>query len=155
MESYSFSELTDIQSLMGILVTYEGEHQVKTWVLNYFEKSLDKPVALGKQVSLHLRDVGKELQGVALRTATETTAHNLNATKGKRGVKRERPSDGAEQVAVVTDPKKHIPSRRQCSNCAIHFNPRFDYFTRCNNCQKSIMEKRNQQQAFLVLPPGE
>ena len=52
MDAYSFSELADIQDLMGILATYEGEHQVKTWVSNYFEKSLDKAVVLGKQGSL-------------------------------------------------------------------------------------------------------
>jgi hypothetical protein len=81
---------------------------VKTWVSNYFEKSLGKPVALGKQGSLHLRDVVKELQGVALRMAAETTAHDLNVTKGKRGGKRERPSGGAELVAAATDAKKHM-----------------------------------------------
>jgi hypothetical protein len=64
-------------------LTHESEHQVKTWVSNYFEKSLGKPVALGKQGSFHLRDVVKELQGGALRMAAETTPHDLNVTKGK------------------------------------------------------------------------
>ena len=108
MEAYSFSDLAGIQTLMVILATYESEHQVKTWVSNYFEKSLDKPVALGNQGSLYLRDVVKELQGVALRMAAETTAHDLNVTKGKRGGKRERPSGGAELVAAATDAKKHM-----------------------------------------------
>ncbi len=56
---------------------------MKTCVSNYFEKSLGNPVALGKQGSFHLRDVVKELQGVALRMTAETTAHNLNVTKDK------------------------------------------------------------------------
>ena len=51
---------------------------MKTWVSNYFEKTLDKQVAHGKQGSLHLRDVVKELQGVA------TTDHNMNVTKVTR-----------------------------------------------------------------------
>ncbi len=42
MEAYSFSDLAGIQTLMVILATYESEHQVKTWVSNYFEKSLGK-----------------------------------------------------------------------------------------------------------------
>jgi hypothetical protein len=154
MEAYSFSELAGIQALMGILATYESEHQVKTWVSNYFEKSLGKPVALGKQGSLHLRDVVKELQGVALRMAAETTAHNLNVTKGKRGVKREKPPGGAKLVAA-TDAKKHNASKRKCASRGGHFSPRFDYCTKCCDCQKAIMEKRNQQKDSLVLPPGE
>ncbi len=108
-----------------------------------------------KQDSLHLRDVVKELQGVALRMAAETTAHNLNVTKGKRGGKRERPSGGAELVTAATDAKKHIASKRKCASCGGHFITRFDYFTKCDNCQKAIMEYRNQQKDSLVLPPGE
>jgi hypothetical protein len=74
MEPYSFSQLSGIQSLMGIITTYENEHQVKTWVSNYFEKSLGKPFALEKPGSLHLLgDVVKELQGVTLRMGAETT----------------------------------------------------------------------------------
>jgi hypothetical protein len=133
----AFSELAGIQALMGILTTYESEHQVKTWVSNYFEKSLGKPVALGKQGSLHLRDVVKELEGVALRMVAETTAHNLNVTKDKRGGKRERPSGGVELVAVATDAKKHIDSKRKCNSCGGHYRSRFDYFTKCDNCQKA------------------
>jgi hypothetical protein len=155
MEVYSFSELAGIQVLMGILATYESEHQVKTWVSNYFEKSLDKPVALGKQGSLYLRDVVKELQGVALRMTAETTAHNLNVTKDKRDGKREIPSGGTELVAAVTDAKKHITSKWKYFSCGGHFTPRFDYFTKCDNYHKAIMEKRNQQKDSLVLPPGE
>jgi hypothetical protein len=32
---------------------------------------------------------------------------------------------------------------------------RFDYFTKCDNCKKAIMEKRNQKNDSLVLSPGE
>jgi hypothetical protein len=53
VETYSFSELADIQALMGILAMYESEHQVKTWVSNYFEKSLGKPVTLGTGNKVH------------------------------------------------------------------------------------------------------
>jgi hypothetical protein len=83
------------------------------------------------------------LQGVALRMAAETTAHNLNVTKDKWVGKRERPSGGTELVAVVTDTTKHIASKRKYASCGGHFIPRFDYFTKCDNCQKVIMEKRN------------
>jgi hypothetical protein len=78
MEAYSFSELAGIQALMGILAIYEDEHQVKTWISNYFEKSLDKPVGEAR-LFLHLRDEVK-LQAVALRMAPETRDHSRRNT---------------------------------------------------------------------------
>jgi hypothetical protein len=37
MASYSFSEISGIQALMGILSACKGDSQVKTWVSNHYE----------------------------------------------------------------------------------------------------------------------
>jgi hypothetical protein len=47
MTSYSFSEISGIQELMGILSAHTGDSQVKTWVSNYFEGSLGTKAVAG------------------------------------------------------------------------------------------------------------
>ena len=47
MVSYSFSEISGIQVLMGILSEYKGDSQVKTWASNYFERSLGTRAVAG------------------------------------------------------------------------------------------------------------
>jgi hypothetical protein len=49
MASYSFSEISGIQALMGILSEYKGDSQVKTWVSNYFERSLGTRAVAGAE----------------------------------------------------------------------------------------------------------
>ncbi len=48
MDSYSFSEISGIQAFMGILSAYKGDSQVKTWVSNYFERSLGTSAVAGE-----------------------------------------------------------------------------------------------------------
>jgi len=49
MASYFFSEISGIQALMGILSEYKGDSQVKTWVSNYFERSLGTRAVAGAE----------------------------------------------------------------------------------------------------------
>ena len=137
MVSYTFSEISGIQSLMGILSACKGNSQVKTWVSKYFEISLDTRVVAGAEGSLHLRDIVKELQALAHKLIAES---QVSVIGGEKGGKKEKNTFNDTAVAAVG-----TGIRKICSVCKSIFVPVKAYFDKCDICQNKYIAKLRKQ----------
>lgn len=133
LKEYTFSEISGIQSLMGILSAYrdcKDDNQVKHWVSNYFEKSLGVKVPQGAPGSLHLRDVVKELQVWAHKLIAEAQGSGISTVflKKKKDKAQKSPTSTVAATAAI--------SHKNCAVCNKSFIPAQDSHVRCTDCQK-------------------
>ena len=104
---------------------------MKTWVSNYFERSLGTRTVAEGPGSSHFRDIVKELEGLANKIITKSQDSVIG---GKQSGEKDKSALNDTTVPVVGTETQKTP-QKTCSICNRILVPFRTYFDKCETCE--------------------